>query len=239
MRDPHSMRVGFIGAGNMAEAMMTGMAASGVKLLFMIRMRIKQLPLQFHAVQGLQSNIEVVSASEAVFLAVKPDVYSEVLQEIAGHVTDNHIITIAPGITKDRIRSSFSSKPKIIRMMPNTPSLVHEGMIALSPDQDIDPEIIEALMELLSGIGIPDIIDEKLMDAVTGLSGSGPAYAFLFIEAMADGAVLCGMPRDKAYLYASQTLLGASRMVKETGRHPALKTQYVLLAGLHRSCQSS
>lgn len=233
MRELKDMRLGFIGAGSMAEAMMRGMAASGVKLCVHDKAAEKAQALASSCGAALRaSNRAVVEASEVVILAVKPNVYAAVLSEIAPSVSGDHlIVSIAPGITRERVRSFLPSHPKILRMMPNTPALVGEGMLALSPDPDIEPELMDALIRLLSSIGIPDFIDESLLNAVTGLSGSGPAYAFLFIEALADGAVLRGMPRDKAYLYASQTLLGAAKMVRDTRQHPGVLKDAVCSPG--------
>ena len=112
------------------------------------------------------------------------------------------------------------SKPPVIRIMPNTPALVSKGMIVLAASPEVPPEKTAVLSDILKGAGVVDRLDEKYLDAVTGLSGSGPAFVYMFIEALADGGVRAGLPRDKALCYAVQTVLGSAAMVQKTGRHP-------------------
>lgn len=233
MGDSKDLTIGFIGAGNMAEAMMKGMASSGAALFVHDVVQEKASALaKACGAKSLASNCEVLRESKVVILAIKPGVYASVLPEIASSVLDDHlIVSIAPGITKERIRSYFSTHPGLIRMMPNTPALVGEGMIVLSPDPEIEPRLLDTVKELFSCIGTVDVIDESLLNAVTGVSGSGPAYVFLFIEAMADAAVLHGIPREKAYLYASQTVLGAAKMVRDTKIHPGVLKDAVCSPG--------
>ena len=137
------------------------------------------------------------------------------------------IISIAAGLSVEALqkmaeegRDSQDLTTKIIRVMPNTPAMVGEGMSALCRNKYVTEEEFQFVMKIFSGIGSAEEVDESLMDAVTGVSGSGPAYVYLFIEALADGGVLAGLPRDKAVKFAAQTVLGSARMVLETGKHP-------------------
>ena len=172
----------------------------------------------------LHSNIDAAASGDFIFLAVKPQILTQVLNEIAPYVKSRQtapvVVSMAAGWPISKIQSLLGENTPVARIMPNTPALIGKGMIALSASQEVSVQKIEELEELLGGAGIVDSIDEHYMDAVTGLSGSGPAFVYLFIEALADGAVRSGMPRDKALLYASQTVTGAAAMVQETGKHP-------------------
>ena len=172
----------------------------------------------------LNTNIEAAQAGDFIFLAVKPQVLTQVLAEIAPCVKDRQnkpvIVSMAAGWHTGKIQSILGENTPVTRIMPNTPALIGKGMIALCASQEVPVQKIEELEELLGGAGIVDRIDEHYMDAVTGLSGSGPAFVYLFIEALADGAVRSGLPRDKALLYAAQTVTGAAAMVQETKKHP-------------------
>ena len=159
--------------------------------------------------------------ADVLFLAVKPQYYEEVIREIAGAVRDDEIIvTIAPGKTLAWLEKTFGRSLKIIRTMPNTPAMVREGMMGLCPNDRVTEEELSKVRRLCESFGKTEVISEKLMDVVTAVAGSSPAYVFLMIEAMADGAVADGMPRDKAYRFAAQAVLGSAKMVLETGRHP-------------------
>ena len=159
--------------------------------------------------------------ADVLFLAVKPQYYEEVIREIAGAVRDDEIIvTIAPGKTLAWLEKTFGRSLKIIRTMPNTPAMVREGMVGLCPNDRVTEEELSKVRRLCESFGKTEVISEKLMDVVTAVAGSSPAYVFLMIEAMADGAVADGMPRDKAYRFAAQAVLGSAKMVLETGRHP-------------------
>ncbi len=179
------------------------------------------------------TNKEVASGSDYVFLAVKPQYLAPVLEEIAGSLTpDTVIVSMAAGVKIEMIRKHLEGHPKIIRIMPNTPAAVGSGMIAIAPDPGVLPGETQELERLLSGAGLTELTGEPLMDAVTAVSGSGPAYGYLFIEALADAAVRMGLPRAQAIRYAAQTLKGAAEMVLQTGTHPgALKDSVCSPAG--------
>ena len=156
-----------------------------------------------------------------MILAVKPQFFPEVIVRIKDEVNaDALIISIAAGKTMDYIETQFGRPLKLVRCMPNVPALVGEGITSVSRNERVSDEEMKQAMDLLSGMGKTSEIPERLIDAVVGVSGSSPAYVFLFIEAMADGAVAAGMPRSQAYEFAAQAVLGSARMVLETGRHP-------------------
>jgi len=174
-----------------------------------------------------QSNTEAAEKGDYIFLAVKPQVLAGVLAEIAPVVQKRLaagnapvLVSMAAGWSIEKIQAAVGGTAAAARIMPNTPALVSKGLIALAASPQISGEKAAALETMLKGAGAVDRIDEKHLNAVTGLSGSGPAFAYLFIEALADGGVLAGLPRDKALRYAAQTVFGSAAMVIETGKHP-------------------
>lgn len=219
------MKLGFIGAGNMAQAMIGGILLKGLAKKDEIiasaatDKTINKVREEF-GIETTTDNREVAKA-DIIFLAVKPVFYEKVIDEIKDIVTEDKIIvTIAAGKSIEWVEKVFGGKHKIIRTMPNTPALVGEGITAVVPNENVNQNEIDSVMELISGFGEAEIIEERLMDAVVAVSGSSPAYVFMFIEAMADAAVAEGMPRAQAYKFASQSVLGSAKMVLETGRHP-------------------
>ena len=166
-------------------------------------------------------NKEAAAFGDIVFLAVKPQYYHEVIQEIRETVKEDQIlVTIAPGKTLAWLEEEFARPLKIVRTMPNTPAMVKEGMMALCPNEKVSAADLQAVREVCSGFSKTEVVSENLMDVVTAVSGSSPAYVFLFIEAMADAAVAGGMARPQAYKFAAQAVLGSAKMVLETGKHP-------------------
>lgn len=230
-------QIGFIGCGNMAQAMIGGMikaeiiapekiiaSATTDKTLLSVKDRF--------GIQTTKNNEEVAQAADILFLAVKPFMYTKVIEEIRDNVKDESIIvTIAAGITISSVEEAFQKDMKIIRTMPNTPSLVGEGMSAISVNQNVKEENLQEVLKLFQSFGEAEVIEEKLMDAVPAISGSAPAYVYMFIEALADGAVLQGFSREKAYKFASQTVMGAAKMVVETGIHPGILKDNVCSPG--------
>lgn len=220
------MKLGFIGTGNMASAIMGGVINKGLFKADEIigadpfapgRERAKA---QF-GIHVTADNKEVVKNTEVIILSVKPQFYADVIAGIKDEVTeDKIIITIAPGKTLSWLSEQFGKAVKIVRTMPNTPAMVGEGMTAACPNEHMTEDGIARVKEILESFSKVEIVPEKLMDVVTAVSGSSPAYVFLFIEAMADAAVLDGMPREKAYKFASQAVLGSAKMVLQTGLHP-------------------
>ncbi len=219
--------IGFIGSGNMANAMVGGIInANLVPSINVVCSDHSMAKLEdMHKRYGItiaSNNSEVASKSDILVLSVKPQFYPEVIDEIKDQVKENTIVvSIAAGQKIETINKLFGKEIKIVRAMPNTPALVAEGMTALSPCPMVLPEELDLICNIFNSFGKCEVVYEKLMDVVTGLSGSSPAFIFMVIEAMADGAVLEGMPRDKAYKFAAQTVLGSAKMVLETGKHPA------------------
>ncbi len=220
------MKLGIIGAGNMASAIIGGIIKKGIIPANEI---ICSTPVETERTKAAdafginvsESNIEVVKSAEVLLLAVKPQVVPVVVEEIKDTVSDEQlIISIVAGKTIAWYNEAFGKKLKIVRTMPNTPALVGEGMTGVSPSEGITDQELETALTILSSFGNAEIVPEKLMDAVVAVSGSSPAYVFMMIEAMADGAVKLGMPRDKAYKFAAQAVLGSAKMVLETGKHP-------------------
>ncbi len=220
------MKLGFIGTGNMASAIMGGVINKelipaneiiGADLFAPGRERVKA---QF-GINVTASNKEVVENADVIILSVKPQFYADVISEIKDVVKDNQIIiTIAPGKTLAWLAEQFGKDVKIVRTMPNTPAMVGEGMTAACPNEHMTEEEIAYAKTILESFSKVEIVPERLMDTVTAVSGSSPAYVYMFIEALADAAVLGGMPRPQAYKFAAQAVLGSAKMVLETGKHP-------------------
>lgn len=220
------MRLGFIGTGNMTSAIIGGAIKKGIVTAEDImgadvfapgRERAKA---QF-GIAVTDDNREVIQRSDIIFLSVKPQFYADVIQGIREDIrSEQIIITIAPGKTLEWLRQQFAKDVKIVRCMPNTPALVGEGMTAACPNELVEEEDLDTVKKILSSFSYVEIVPERLMDTVTAVSSSSPAFVFMFIEAMADSAVCCGMPRAQAYKFAAQAVLGSAKMVMETGKHP-------------------
>ncbi len=221
------MKVGFIGCGNMGQAMLAGMLGSGKisekdVIVSVKTANTKEKIERQYKVSVAQKNIEVVREADYVFLAVKPQYYEEVLAEIRSEIKEQTVlISIAPGKTFAWIKEKAGKSCKIVRAMPNTPSCVKEGMMGICGNERVSASELKAVCDLCSGFSKTEIVAEELMDVVTAVSGSSPAYVFMFIEAMADAAVEGGMPRQQAYTFAAQAVLGSAKMVLETNLHPA------------------
>ena len=219
-------KVGFIGCGNMASAIIGGLEKhAGIKASEIIAADASQAALDKATSQAgictTTSNIEAASESEVLFLSVKPQYYETVIAEIKSHLpADQVIVTIAPGKTLSWLEERLGDV-KIVRTMPNTPALVGEGITGVCKNANVTDEEFAYVLKLLSSFGLAEAIPESLMDAVVSVSGSSPAYVFMFIEAMADASVADGMPRAQAYKFAAQAVLGSAKMVLETGKHPA------------------
>ena len=163
----------------------------------------------------------MVKNTKLVFLAVKPQFYEEVLNEVKDELTPEHtVVGIAPGKTLAWLEEKCGQPLKVVRMMPNTPAQVGEGMTGVCANEKVSAEELAQICEITDSFGRTEVVPERLMDAVSAVSGCSPAYVFMFIEAMADAAVAQGMPRKQAYQFAAQALLGSAKMVLETGMHP-------------------
>ncbi|MDD3744992.1 MAG: pyrroline-5-carboxylate reductase [Anaerostipes sp.] len=219
-------KIGFIGCGNMASAMIGGMLKQGVLKKEEI---IASGPTQSKmekigedlGIDVTTDNKEAAKQSEIIVLSVKPQMYEKVICELKDDITkENIIVTIAAGVTMEKVDRWFGKETKIIRTMPNTPALVGEAMVGMCHNEAITQDEVKIVKELFESFGKVEEVDEKLMNAVVGVSGSSPAYVYMFIEAMADAAVIQGIPRKKAYTFAAQAVLGSAKMVLETGAHP-------------------
>ena len=223
-----------IGSGNMGTALMKGAAeiTGGGHIGFCDTDRAKaEAAARNLGAAVYASNTEAAEKGDYIFLAVKPQTLGDVLAEIAPALEERIaagrppvLVSMAAGWSIGKIQGlagkAGAVKIPVVRIMPNTPALVSLGMIALAASPETDPEQIAELKKILGAAGLVDTVEEKYLDAVTGLSGSGPAFVYLFIEALADGGVRAGLPRDKALRYAARTVLGAAAMVEKTGKHP-------------------
>ncbi len=224
------LSVGFVGGGNMGEALIKGLLGANLVPAGSIHAtdvrldRLKQLDRQY-GIQVSSDNAELVRRSDIVILAVKPQIMDAVLKEIAPAVTRKKLlISIAAGVSTSKIRAVLHKDARLIRVMPNTPALVLEGVTAIAKADGLEPDDLDTAGEIFSAVGRVVVLDEGLMDAVTGLSGSGPAYVAVVIESLADGGVRMGLDRITAMTLATQTVLGAAKLLLETGLHPgALK----------------
>jgi pyrroline-5-carboxylate reductase len=238
-------KIGFLGAGKMATALAKGFVNAEIVFPREIIADDPFAPARklFANETGANiaaSNLEVAQSANIVILATKPDQVAAALAEISGAFTKKHLlISIAAGVTLAKLENNLPANARVIRVMPNTPALVGAGASAFALGKNATAADGELAKKLLSAVGSAFQVKESLLDAVTGLSGSGPAYAYLFIEALSDGGVAAGLPRDIATKLAAQTVLGSAKMILETGQHPgALKDQVTspggtTIEGLH------
>ncbi|MDO4286498.1 MAG: pyrroline-5-carboxylate reductase [Eubacteriales bacterium] len=231
-------KITFIGAGNMAKAMIGGIVTSGLAVPEQIIASNPSAP-KLEALQrdfGIQiiqkDNATAASQADIIILSVKPYLYETVIAEIRDVIKANAIIIIiAAGQTITANETRFGKSVKLARVMPNTPAMVGEAMSAVCFNNAMTKADQDIVMQILNSFGKAEIVPESMMDAVVGVSGSSPAYVYMFIEAMADAAVLHGMPRAQAYTFAAQSVLGAAKMVLETGMHPGVLKDNVCSPG--------
>jgi len=230
-------QIGFIGTGNMAKAIIGGLINSHVvqpnQVVAFNRSFAKAEALQqAYQIRAVKSAKEAVEGSDIVIICVKPNMVHAVLSELIRFLGENSIIvSIAAGVTFSMMETVVGKNRKIIRAMPNTPALVDEGMTSLTANHSVTADELNDVQIIFNSFGKSEVVSESLIHAVVGVSGSSPAYAFMFIEAMADAAVLAGMPRDQAYRFAAQSLLGSAKMVLETGMHPGTLKDMVCSPG--------
>jgi len=222
-----SMKFGFIGAGNMAEAIMKGLIKAGEAgpqeiIASEVVPERREVVAKNLGVTVVADNVEVAKAAKVIILAVKPNIVAPVLDELKPLLTAEHlIISIAAGVKISFIEAHLNWGVRVVRVMPNQPCMVGASASGFALGKSARKEDKELVQRVLDAVGVAYAVDEKLLDAVTGLSGSGPAYVYLIIEALADGGVLAGLPRDAAVTLAAQTVLGAAKTVLETKGHPA------------------
>jgi len=221
----HGKKIGFIGAGNMAEAIIRGLLNTGALRADQISAsdvrqdRLDEIAKRY-GIHPLSDNPLLVKRSDVIVLAVKPQVMGAVLKEIAPVVEEKLFISVAAGIPTSFIRSLLLATARLIRVMPNTPALVLEGATAVARSSGLDAGDLATAQEIFSAIGKVVVLEESLLDAVTGLSASGPAYIAMVVEALADGGVKMGLDRQTAMTLAIQTVLGTAKLLSETGMHP-------------------
>lgn len=226
------MKIGFIGCGNMATAIIKGIIrkqiidAENIIASAKTKATLDRVQKEL-GVKVSTDNLEVTENSDILVLAVKPQYYPEVIAQIKDVVRKEQIvISIAPGKTLDWLQEQFEGAVRLVRTMPNTPALVGEGMTGACRNEYVTDEDYATVLQILGSFGEVETIPENLMDVCVSVSGSSPAYIYILIEAMADGAVADGMPRAQAYKFAAQSVLGSAKMVLETGKHPGeLKDQ--------------
>lgn len=219
--------IGFIGAGNMATALIEGFIRGGVDAADVMAYDVspdRMAYMESIGVKTAPSAAALASGVEITVLAVKPKFMPDLLADLSAHATLRDVLSIAAGWNQEMLEKALPGAQGIAHMMPNTPSQLGEGVLAFNQNHTIEESRFVSLLALFAACGRTVVIAEPLMDAITAVSGSGPAYVYLFIEALADGGVREGLPRDLAYEVAAQTVIGAGKMVLETGRHPgALK----------------
>jgi pyrroline-5-carboxylate reductase len=231
-------RVGFLGAGNMGEALIKGLAGAGLvpsDAIFAADVRADRLETigRQYGIRVLRDNVSLVREVDIVVLAVKPQTMSALLAEIAPAVTRQKLlISIAAGVPTASIRAWLAldahgqprgetrEPARLVRVMPNTPALVLEGATAIARAEGLEPGDLELCAEIFGAVGRVVMLGEEQMDAVTGLSGSGPAYIAMVVESLADGGVKMGLDRATAMTLAAQTVAGAARLIQQTGLHP-------------------
>lgn len=220
------MKVGFIGCGNMAKALIGGILKQGIVTPENILAADKsakalEAAKETYGICVTEDNAKAACEADYLVLAVKPQFLSDAIAEFREAVREETVIlSLAPGKTLAWLEEQFGKPLHIIRTMPNTPAMAGEGMTALCPNEAVTEKEKAGAEELFGSVGKTAIVPERLMDTVTGVSGSSPAYVFMFIEALADAAVEGGMPREQAYTFAAQSVLGSAKLVLESGKHP-------------------
>lgn len=237
-------RVAIIGVGNMGLALMKGMIDSGAVPPECITVHNRRPErtraiVEQYGVNGSESNAACVEGADVVLVAVKPQIFGKVLAEIRDTVGDALVLSVAAGITCDRIETELGGKVRVVRAMPNTPAVIKEGAAAVCPGAHATEQDLELAQAILDPICEVLVVDESHMDAVTGLSGSGPAYIMLIIEAFSDAGVRVGLSREIAQALAVQTIRGSARLLQVTQDHPGRLRDQVTspggtaIAGLH------
>ncbi|PKH21298.1 pyrroline-5-carboxylate reductase [Enterobacterales bacterium CwR94] len=219
-------KIGFLGCGNMSKAIIGGLVAGG-KIpashiwVYDHKPATNQAMSQQYGTQAAESAEQLAREVDILFGAVKPGVILKVLKDISGSLNSSTlVVSIAAGITLESLAGVLGHDRKIIRVMPNTPALVNEGMTSVTPNVLVEAEECDEIVSIFESFGKAAVVPEYLIHSVVGVSGSAPAYVFMFIEAMADAAVLGGMPRAQAYQFAAQAVKGSAQMVLESGKHP-------------------
>ncbi len=229
--------IGFIGGGNMGGALITGIVSSGytdarnILVYDSYAPVLEQLNVEL-GVRTAKDNLQIATEANILFMSVKPNIYPLVIEQIKDHVSSSTVIvSIAAGQSLKGLADMFGKPIKAVRAMPNTPALVGAAMTGICPNSAVTQEETAEVLQIFKSIGEAEIIPESLFDAFTAVSGSSPAYVFVMLEAMADAAVLQGMPRTQAYRFAAQAVYGSAKMVLDKEIHPAALKDMVCSPG--------
>jgi len=232
-----AQQIGMIGAGQMATALGRGLVGAGLVAAESLLAadpspEARRRFAEATDAETTDDNLEVAHRADVVFLAVKPQQMPAVLVQLGGHLgAEKLVVSIAAGVSLERLAAGLGNQVRLVRVMPNTPCLVGQGASAYCPGPNTTEEDARLVEQLLGAGGLVCRVEEKLMDAVTGLSGSGPAFVYVVIEALSDGGVKMGLPRPVATSLAAQTVLGAAQMVLQTGEHPGVLKDRVASPG--------
>ncbi|MDX9871200.1 MAG: pyrroline-5-carboxylate reductase [Clostridia bacterium] len=218
-------KIGFIGGGAMGEALIKGILAQGFEPVHITVSEKDAARRQYlqkeYGIAVAIDNVALVEQSEIIILAVKPQNLSAVVESFALKLgREKILVSILAGVTLAKLEKLLPEGSKVVRVMPNTPALIGEGTAVLCGGTNVTEEELQAAVDIFAAVGSASVLPENLFNAVTGLSGSGPAYVYLMIEALADGGVMAGLPRDIAYKLAAETVKGSAMMVIQTGKHP-------------------
>lgn len=228
------MKITCIGTGSMGGAIMRAVCKKFTPSEITVTNRTADKGIEFARENGCNycaSNKDAVKDAKYIFIAVKPVALEELFKEINSSIPEDAVvISMAAGVKIEKLEH-IGGNARFVRIMPNVPAQIGKAMTALSCNDDIEEKELSEIIDILSACGKVEVVPEKLMDCVTAVSGSGPAFVFMFIEAMADAAVRCGMPRAQAYTYAAQTVYGSAGMVLETGKHPGVLKDSVTSPG--------
>ena len=218
------MKIGFIGTGNMGGALAIAASKTAATLLLCNRTPEKAEKLAGQLCCETATAEAIAKTCDYIFLGVKPQMMGAVLSDLTpifkGRNTPFTLVSMAAGLTMETLRKMAGGSYPVIRMMPNTPASVGSGVILYDATEDVSPAALEGFCTAMSKAGYLDRLPEKLMDAGSAVAGCGPAFVSMFIEALSDGGVACGLPRDKALRYAAQTVLGTAQLLLESGKHP-------------------
>ena len=230
--------IAIIGAGNIGQALLGGMlrghdvSADHLRATRRTPLALEELSARFPGIRVTTDNVEAASGADVVVLAVKPRQATDVLTSLRGQLAPGAVlISVLAGVTTETLRLALHEEAPVIRAMPNTPALVDQGATAITAGRFATERHMELAGAVFKSVGMVEVVPEDLMDAVTGLSGSGPAYVYMVIEALTDGGVKQGLPRPQALRLAAQTVYGAARLVLETGKHPAILRDEVTTPG--------
>lgn len=220
------MRLGLIGCGQMGEALLRGLLAAGLVAPESVQAadpdpeRLR-LMVQRYGVRAAQDNRSAAKGADVLVLAVKPQSVNELFAQLRNAVSDRTlVVSVITGVRLVRLEAELGDRSRVVRAVPNTPALVGSGMTAVAAGARVSADDLRTAVELFNAVGTTLVVEERQLNAVTGLSGSGPAYAFVVIEALADGGVKAGLTRDVALQLAARTLSGAAQLLLETGEHP-------------------